>query len=69
MDSNYYSDHLVLEAHLKRDTYQEFQKDCDVKVMNELNKHVQKHKTCLTSKEIDYLTKFDWQTSNFYALP
>ena len=30
---------------------------------------MEEHKECLTEKEVDYLTKFDWQSSNFYVLP
>ena len=30
---------------------------------------MEEHKECLTEKEADYLTKFDWQSSNFYVLP
>ena len=37
--------------------------------MKKLKSHVDKYSECLTDKEVDYLTKFDWQTSNFYVLP
>ena len=69
MDSSYYRDHLVLEGHFTSNTYQQIEDDCDVKVMKQLKKHVKNHEICLTDKEIDYLTKFDWKTSNFYVLP
>ena len=69
MESSYYRDHLVLEGHLTSNTYQQIKDDCDVTVMKQLKDHVKKYKNCLTDKEIDYLTKFDWETSNFYVLP
>ena len=37
--------------------------------MKELEKLVEKYKNNLTDKEIDYLTNFSYNTSNFYGLP
>ena len=40
-----------------------------IKVMKELRKLVEKYKDDLMNKEIDYLTHFSYNTSNFYGLP
>lgn len=69
MDSDYYRDHLVLQGHLESNTYSKVKGDCDTKVMKNLKDHIETHKSCLTVKEIDFLTKFKWTTSNFYVLP
>lgn len=69
MDTDYYRNHLVIEGHLQNNTYKEIQKDCDVKVMSRLKVLIENHKLCLRPKEIQYLTKFDWKTSNLYVLP
>ena len=37
--------------------------------MTNLTELVQKYHNSLTKKEIDYLTKFNFTTSNFYGLP
>ena len=50
-------------------TYKETDTNIDKKVMTSLKKHVSTYKTELTSKEIDYLTKFNSKSSNFYGLP
>ena len=69
MDTDYYNNHLVLQGHLKSNTYKVVTSDCDKIVMNNLTKHVHNYKECLTDKEIDYLTKFDFKTSSFQVLP
>ena len=50
-------------------TYKRTDQSCDKKVMTNLTKLVQKYHNSLTKKEIDYLTKFNFTTSNFYGLP
>ena len=50
-------------------TYKRTDQSCDKKVMINLTKLVQKYHNSLTKKEIDYLTKFNFSTSNFYGLP
>ena len=37
--------------------------------MKELEKLVEKYKDNVMDKEIDYLTNFSYNTSNFYGLP
>ena len=69
MDVDFYRNKLVLEDHLSSSTYRKVENNCDEKVMNQLNRHVQTYKECLTTKEQDYLTNFKWKSSNFYILP
>ena len=69
MNTTDYKDNLVLKGHLNCNSYRRIDESCDKKVMKNIVEHVQKHKTCLTNKEIDFLTKFEWKTSNFYVLP
>ena len=52
-----------------RVTYKRTGKSCDKTVFNKLSKLVKKYQGDLTKKEIDYLTKFMFKTSNFYGLP
>ena len=49
--------------------YKRTGKSCDKTVFNKLSKLVKKYQGDLTKKEIDYLTKFMFKTSNFYRLP
>ena len=41
----------------------------DKKVENTITKFEANHQEELINKEIHYLTKFEWKTSNFYGLP
>ena len=50
-------------------TYRRTNGSCDNEVMKELGKLVEKYKDNLMDKEIDYLTNFSYNTSNFYGLP
>ena len=50
-------------------TYKRTDQSCDKKVMTNLTKLVQKYHNSLTKKEIDYLTKFNFNTSIFCGLP
>ena len=69
MDTDFYRDKLIMEGHLNTEAYTPVNDDCDVKVISKLKQHVKKYEECLTNKERDYLTNFDWESSNFYALP
>ena len=68
MDKEYYIDKI---NDLLKDsgTYKTLSENGDEKVMAKLKKCVNQHKSILTKKEIDYLTKFEFKTSNFYGLP
>ena len=69
MDIPFYRDKMVLGDHLNTDTYQTADPNSDSNVMKNLKVLVDKHRSCLTSKEYDYITKYEWSTSNFYVLP
>ena len=69
LDTVFYRDKLVLSDHLNTDTYSIAPINSDKKVYRELKKLVEKHKNCLTEKEIKYIIKDDWSSSNFYVLP
>ena len=51
------------------ETYKILPENGDEKVMAKLKKSVNQHKSILTKKEIDYLTKFEFKTNHFYGLP
>ena len=69
LDKIYYRDKLVLQGHLESDTYEKVSNNEDNNVMKNLKKLVQKHQNALTKKEQDFLTDFQWKTSNMYVLP
>ena len=69
MDKSFYRDQLVLEGHLKSNDYETLPVDADKQVMKNLKALVKKHKDCLTDKEQDFITNFDWKTSQLYVLP
>ena len=69
MNTEYYRDKLVLGDHLLTDSYEKVDTNCDEIVMQQLSSLLTKHSTCLTEKEIDYVTNDDWKTSEFYVLP
>ena len=49
--------------------YEKINGDVDKKLMNFLSKFINNYADQLTEKEIQYLTNFDYATSNFYGLP
>lgn len=69
MDKPYYRDSLVLENHLNHKSYTKIDKNEDRNVMKSLNTLLRNHEDCLTKKEVDFISNFEWKTSNFYALP
>ena len=69
MDKEFYRDKLVLEDHLSSPTYQQTDIDSDKKVFKSLKLLMDKHRDCLRKKEYDYITNYEWSTSNFYVLP
>ena len=69
MDKSFYRDQLVLEGHLNSNDYKTLPLDADKKVMKNLKSLVKKHEDCLTDKEQDFITNFDWKTSHLYVLP
>ena len=69
MDKEFYRDKLVLGDHLNTSTYELTDENSDKKVFNKQEKLMRKHQKCLTPKEMSYITKYDWKTSNFYVNP
>ena len=69
MDKEMYYEKLVMEPHLNTNAYSIAHPNVNNKVIKNLKLLMDTHRSCLTEKEYAYITKFDWKTSNFYALP
>ena len=69
MDRDFYRNKLVIEGHLTSQSYKKVDENCDKKVFSIIKNHVEKFKNILTNNEIDYLTKYEWESSHFYVLP
>ena len=69
MDKSCYRDRLVMNDHLRSKTYAQCPEDSDILCFKRLKTLMQKHRLCLDKKEFDYITNFDWKSSNFYVLP
>ena len=68
IDEPFYND-KISEMLNDRETYKELDKNIDAGILRKICKLTLKYKEQLTSKEIQYLTKFDHQMSQFYGLP
>ena len=68
MDRSFYRDQLVLEGHLDSNNYKTLPLDADKKVMKNLISLVKKYEDCLTDKEQDFVSNFNWKTSHLYVL-
>ena len=60
MDKSFYRDKLVMKDHLLTNTYQSANMKSDFKVMTEIKSLLDKHRSCVTDKEYNYITAFDW---------
>ena len=69
MDTEFYRDKLALQDHLLQQTYRKVKESETIRVKRNMNELLNKHKHCLTSKEMKYITDFEWHHSNFYVLP
>ena len=69
MDSSYYRDKLVIADHLDSYTNMKADSNADEIVITKLRALMEKHSNCLTEDEFDYVTDFNWKTSNLYVLP
>ena len=69
IDKSFYRDKLVLQDHLNSITYRPAELNSDMKVMKHLTSLMDKHRLCLSDKEYEYITSYEWKTSNFYILP
>lgn len=70
MDSGFYKDH-IMKMLSNVDYYQEIPTNDDKKTMQKIKSLLKRHKTtsCLTEKEEDYLTDYEYKECNFYGLP
>ena len=69
IDKSYYRDSLVIKGHLVSTVYRKVPLDSDKKVFQNLKSLVEKYKSNLTKREVNYLTNFKWQSSNIYCTP
>jgi len=67
MNANYYEE-KIMEILKDDKTYEPISNYNENTVMNKISKLAKKH-NCLNKKELEYLTKFNYKTSNFYGLP
>ncbi|CAG2213115.1 unnamed protein product [Mytilus edulis] len=68
MDRIYYRDKIQEQLNDKQ-YYRELNDNMEKKTKRNINKLISKFPHCTTEKEVDYLTKFEVKTSNFYGLP
>ena len=68
MNKNFYEEKIdeLLSEH---DRYEEVEGNLDKKCMNKIDKLIQETDSYITRKEKEYLTKFEYKTSQFYGLP
>ena len=69
MDLDYYREKLVLQDHLSQATYEVTNDDADKKTYRKQQVLLHKHKNCITKKEYDFITNYEWKSSNFYVNP
>ena len=69
MSKVFYRDKLVLQDHLNTATYCRTDPSADSNTFKNLKKLMEKHSECLTKKEKDYITKYEWVSSNMYVQP
>ena len=69
MDKSYYRDSLFVKGHLDSNVYQVVPLDADKKVFKKLKSLIEKYRSNLTKREVDYLTNFKWESSNIYCTP
>ena len=69
MDKSYCQDSLAIKGHLDSNVYQEVPLNPDKKVFQKLKSLVEKYRSNLTKREVDYLISFKWQNPNIYFTP
>ena len=52
-----------------RNNYKQIDENNDTNIVSKIKTLCQKYHNILTKHEIEYLTKFDVKTSNYYGLP
>ena len=69
MDKDKYRDNLVLKEHLNTSTYEKAELDSNTNVYKELKKLIERHASCTTKNEKNFILDIDWTDANFYILP
>ena len=69
MEKEDYKEKLVLDGHLRTETYEKSEPESNQKVYKNLVKLCSKHENCLTKAERKLILRKDWSESNFYILP
>ena len=60
---------MAIKGHLDSNVYQEVPLNPDKKVFQKLKSLVEKYRSNLTKREVDYLISFKWQNPNIYFTP
>ena len=70
MEKSFYRDKMIMQDHLTDETtYQEVPVDSDAKTFKKMKKLIERHKSSLTTNELNYVLHEDWKSSEFYARP
>ena len=69
MNRDFYDNKLVSDHLNDTSTYTKVAENADNITAKQSNELVNKHEKCLTYKEKEYITKYDWTTSEFYIRP
>ena len=70
MDTDFYKNKLVLGDHLKNEsTYETTSEKVDRNSFTNVKRLMDKHRLCLTKDEYEFITDYEWKSSNFYVNP
>ena len=69
MNTDYYRDKLVMSDHLNSNAYEKVEINSDTEIISKLKELVDKHSSCLTVNEKNYLKDYEWKSSELYVLP
>ena len=69
MNHDYYNEKLIKEQHLNTNAYRKVAPNSDKLVFKELEKIIEKNKSCLTKEEISFILNENWKLSIFNAYP
>ena len=69
MDKEYYRNKLVMKDHLESGTYEQVPPNTDNKLITKQKQLIERHKACLTKKEIQFIETHEWKSANFYVNP
>ena len=66
MDKEEYKENLVMQQHLRTDTYEKADNNINKKVYKNLENLCEKHCNCLTKNERKVILNKEWEISKFY---